>query len=77
MRLISNTCDIASYLVRQEVRDKFESFGRRNSSGAGLHVDPMRYRSSEDVPSSKEVVSDISTAFPMLHNMPILNVRVP
>ncbi|XP_027116593.2 casein kinase 1-like protein 11 [Coffea arabica] len=44
--------------VRQEVRDKYESFGRRNSSGAGLHGDPLRHRASEDVPSSKEVLTD-------------------
>ncbi|KAL3506156.1 hypothetical protein ACH5RR_031538 [Cinchona calisaya] len=43
--------------VRQEVRDKFEPFGRRNSSGTGLHGDPSRHR-SEDVPSSKEVQID-------------------
>lgn len=35
-----------------------ESFNRRGGSGAGagLHGDPLRHRSSDDVPSSKDVV---------------------
>lgn len=55
-------------VVRQEVRDKFpgavEAFTRRNGAGGGLHggehsrhSDSSRQRSSEDVPSSKDVVS--------------------
>lgn len=57
------------HVVRQEVRDKFsgavEAFARRNgTTGGGLHggehsrhSDYSRQRSSEDVPSSKDVVS--------------------
>lgn len=45
--------------MRQETRDRFsgtvESFTRRSGS-AGLHGDPLRHRSSDDVPSSKDVV---------------------
>ncbi|KAL0414297.1 UNVERIFIED_CONTAM: Casein kinase-like protein 11 [Sesamum radiatum] len=48
--------------VKQEVRDRFsgavEAFARRNSSGPGLHGDHSRHRSSEDVPSSKDVQAD-------------------
>ena len=54
--------------MRQEVRDKFsgavEAFARRNGNGGGLHgehsrhSDHSRNRSSEDVPSSKDVVSN-------------------
>ncbi|KAL0414296.1 UNVERIFIED_CONTAM: Casein kinase-like protein 11 [Sesamum radiatum] len=48
--------------VKPEVRDRFsgavEAFARRNSSGAGLHGDQLRLRSSEDVPSSKDVQTD-------------------
>jgi casein kinase 1 epsilon len=55
--------------VRQEVRDKFpgavEAFTRRNGAGGGLHggehsrhSDSSRQRSSEDVPSSKDVQAD-------------------
>lgn len=49
------------YLVGQEVRDRFsgavEAFVRRNASVHGLRGDHSRHRSSEDVPSSKDVVS--------------------
>ncbi|KAL0456975.1 UNVERIFIED_CONTAM: Casein kinase-like protein 11 [Sesamum latifolium] len=48
--------------VKPEVRDRFsgavEAFARRNSSGAGLHGDHLRHRSSEDMPSSKDVQTD-------------------
>ncbi|KAI3459524.1 hypothetical protein Pfo_016187 [Paulownia fortunei] len=48
--------------VRQEVRDRFsgsmEAFARRNGSSAGLHGDNSRHRSSEDVPSTKDVQTD-------------------
>ncbi|PIN20223.1 Casein kinase (serine/threonine/tyrosine protein kinase) [Handroanthus impetiginosus] len=48
--------------VRQEVRDRFsgavEAFARRNGSSAVLHGDHLRHRSSEDVPSSKDVQAD-------------------
>lgn len=47
--------------VRQETRDRLsgavESFNRR-SGGSGLHGDPSRHRSSDDVPSSKDVQAD-------------------
>lgn len=50
------------YLVGQEVRDRFaggiEAFARRNTSGHGLHGDHSRHKSSDDVPSSKDVVSN-------------------
>lgn len=50
------------YLVRQEVRDRFsgavEAFARRNGSSTGLHGDHLRHRTSEDVPSSKDVVGN-------------------
>lgn len=46
----------------QEVRDRFtggiEAFARRNTSGHGLHGDHSRHRSSDDVPSSKDVQPD-------------------
>jgi hypothetical protein len=49
------------YPVGQEVRDRFsggvEAFARRNSSGHALHSDQSRHRSSDDAPSSKDVVS--------------------
>lgn len=45
---------------RQDVRDRFsgavEAFARRNGSNAALHGDHSRHRSSEDAPSSKDVV---------------------
>ncbi|CAH2080472.1 unnamed protein product [Thlaspi arvense] len=48
--------------VRQEIRDKFsgavEGFARRSGSGSGLRGEHSRYRSSEDVPSSKDVQAD-------------------
>ena len=54
--------------MRQEVRDKFsgavEAFARRKGTGGGLHgehsrhSDRFRNTSSEDVPSSKDVVSN-------------------
>lgn len=47
----------------QDLRDKFsgpvEAFARRNGTGIGLHSDHSRHRSSDDVPSSKDVVSFI------------------
>lgn len=49
------------HLVGQEIRDRFsgavEAFARRNGSGHALHGDHSRHRSSDDVPSSKDVVS--------------------
>lgn len=46
----------------QEVRDRFaggiEAFARRNTSGHGLHADHSRHKSSDDVPSSKDVQPD-------------------
>ncbi|CAI9118151.1 OLC1v1019679C2 [Oldenlandia corymbosa var. corymbosa] len=51
--------------VRPELREKFEPFNRRTSSGGGLHADHSRHR-SEDIPSSKEVVSE----FPCLSVLP-------
>ncbi|KAL2508669.1 casein kinase I [Forsythia ovata] len=48
--------------VRQEIQDRFsgavEAFAKRNGSTAGLHGDPLRHRSSEGVPSSKDVQND-------------------
>ncbi|KAJ4955265.1 hypothetical protein NE237_012048 [Protea cynaroides] len=48
--------------VGQEIRDRFsgavEAFARRNSPGPGLHGDHSRHKSSEDVPSSKDVKPD-------------------
>lgn len=48
-------------LVKQEVRDRFsgavEAFARRNGSVGGLHGDNLRYKLSDSVPSSKDVVS--------------------
>ncbi|XP_059626051.1 casein kinase 1-like protein 9 isoform X2 [Cornus florida] len=48
--------------VGQEFRDKFsgavEAFSRRNASGFGRHGDHSRRRSTEDVPSSKDVEPD-------------------
>ncbi|XP_059632341.1 casein kinase 1-like protein 10 isoform X3 [Cornus florida] len=35
-----------------------EAFARRNGSGTGLHGDHSRHRSSEDIPSSKDVQAD-------------------
>lgn len=49
-------------LVGQEIRDRFsgavEAFARRNGTGHGLHGEHTRHRSSDDVPSSKDVVSN-------------------
>lgn len=43
------------------MRDRFsgavEAFARKNGSAAGLHGDHSRHRSSDNVPSSKDVVS--------------------
>ncbi|KAA8527778.1 hypothetical protein F0562_035353 [Nyssa sinensis] len=48
--------------VRQEIRDRLSgavgAFVRRNGSGAGLHGDHSRHRSSDGVPSSKDVQAD-------------------
>ncbi|XP_009771286.1 casein kinase 1-like protein 10 [Nicotiana sylvestris] len=49
--------------VRQEIKDRFsgavEAFTRRNVSGTGLQGDHLRHhRSSDDVPSSKDVQAD-------------------
>ncbi|KAK2402057.1 casein kinase protein [Trifolium repens] len=45
-----------------ETRDRFsgavEAFARRNGSGHGMHGDHSRHRSSDDMPSSKEVQAD-------------------
>ena len=47
--------------VGQEIRDRFsgavEAFARKNSSGHAMHGDRSRHRSSDDMPSSKDVVS--------------------
>lgn len=47
-------------LVGQEIRERLsgavEAFARRNGSGHGLPGDHSRHRSSDDVPSSKDVV---------------------
>lgn len=51
------------HLVGQEIRDRFsgavEAFARRNGSGHALHGDQSRYRSIDDVPSSKDVVCTV------------------
>ncbi|VFQ85421.1 unnamed protein product [Cuscuta campestris] len=49
--------------VRQEGRDKLsgavEAFARRNNSGTGLHGgDYSRHKTSEDIPSSKDMLAD-------------------
>ncbi|KGN61593.1 casein kinase 1-like protein 10 isoform X1 [Cucumis sativus] len=53
-------------LVGQDLRDKFsgpvEAFARRNGTGIGLHSDHSRHRSSDDVPSSKDVQPDAERA---------------
>ncbi|TKY51917.1 Casein kinase I isoform delta [Spatholobus suberectus] len=45
-----------------EIRDRFagavEAFARRNGFGLGLHSDHSRHRSSDDVPTSKDVQAD-------------------
>lgn len=47
-------------LVGQDIRDRFtgavEAFSRRNTSAAGRHGEHSRQRTSEDIPSSKDVV---------------------
>ncbi|GLT99342.1 hypothetical protein SLE2022_167850 [Rubroshorea leprosula] len=44
--------------VGQEIRDRFsgavEAFARRNGSSHGLHFDPLKHRSSNGMPSSKD-----------------------
>lgn len=61
----------------QEIRDRFsgavEAFARRNGSGHALHGDHSRHRSSDDVPSSKDVVSTEEKIihFCMLYFMPL------
>ncbi|KAJ0092673.1 hypothetical protein Patl1_25620 [Pistacia atlantica] len=56
----------------QEVRDRLsgavEAFVRRNASGHGLHGDHSRHRSSEDVPSSKDVQADSERARSLSRN---------
>lgn len=51
----------------QEIRERFsgavEAFSRRNNSGHGLHGDHSRHRSSDDVPSSKDVVSSCKSGY--------------
>ncbi|XP_073309754.1 casein kinase 1-like protein 6 isoform X2 [Primulina huaijiensis] len=48
--------------VGQDLRDKFsgavEAFSRRNSSGLARHGDHLRHRTSDDMPSSKDVLPD-------------------
>ncbi|KAJ7979848.1 putative Casein kinase [Quillaja saponaria] len=48
--------------VGQEIRDRFsgavEAFARKNGSGHGLHGDFSRHRSSDALPSSKDMHSD-------------------
>ncbi|KAG8373182.1 hypothetical protein BUALT_Bualt12G0144500 [Buddleja alternifolia] len=48
--------------VRQEVRDRFSGavdvFARRNGSSSGLHGDHSRHRSSDNIPSSKDVQTE-------------------
>lgn len=45
----------------QDFRERFsgavEAFSRRNGSGHGLHGDTARHRSTDNAPSSKDVVS--------------------
>lgn len=43
--------------MRDRLSGAVEAFARRNGSGAGLHRDHLKHRNSEDVPSSKDVVS--------------------
>ncbi|XP_044485750.1 casein kinase 1-like protein 10 isoform X2 [Mangifera indica] len=56
----------------QEVRDRFsgavEAFVRRNASGHGLRGDHSRHRSSEDVPSSKDMQADSERARSLSRN---------
>ncbi|CAA2962921.1 casein kinase 1 10 [Olea europaea subsp. europaea] len=46
--------------VKQEVQDRFsgavQAFARRNGSSTGMHGDHLRHRSTEDAPSSKDVL---------------------
>ncbi|XP_022871377.1 casein kinase 1-like protein 10 [Olea europaea var. sylvestris] len=46
--------------VKQEVQDRFsgavQAFTRRNGSSTGMHGDHLRHRSTEDAPSSKDVL---------------------
>ncbi|KAK2984597.1 hypothetical protein RJ640_029103, partial [Escallonia rubra] len=48
--------------VGQDIRDRFsgavEAFSRRNASGPGQHGEHHRHRTSEDLPSSKDVHPD-------------------
>lgn len=52
------------YPVGQEIREKFsgavEVFSRKHASTSGRHGDHSKNRTSEDVPSSKDVVMFIS-----------------
>ncbi|KAJ4833011.1 Casein kinase 1-like protein 10 [Turnera subulata] len=58
--------------VGQEIRDRFsgavEAFARRNGSGHALHSDPSRHRSSDDLPSSKDVHPDSERPRPSSRN---------
>lgn len=64
-------------LVGQEIRERFsgavEAFSRRNGSGHGDH---SRHRSSDDVPSSKDVVSSCKWFAIFLHNFINLSVSI-
>ncbi|KAK6143957.1 hypothetical protein DH2020_020777 [Rehmannia glutinosa] len=48
--------------VGQDIRERFsgavEAFSRRNASASGRHAEHSRHRTSEDVPSSKDVQLD-------------------
>lgn len=56
----ANSYCYAFNLVGREIRDRFsgavEAFARRNGSRHGLHGEHSRHRSSDDVPSSRDVV---------------------
>ncbi|XP_022974496.1 casein kinase 1-like protein 10 [Cucurbita maxima] len=54
---------VEKHPVGQDIRDNrfsggAEAFARRNASGHGLHGDHSKHRSSDDVPSSKDVQVD-------------------
>ncbi|CAI9107600.1 OLC1v1006991C1 [Oldenlandia corymbosa var. corymbosa] len=52
--------------VGQDIRDRFsgavEAFSRRNATSSGRHGEHSRHRTSEDVPSSKDVQPDSERA---------------
>lgn len=66
-------CFLLCHLVKREMRDRLsgavEAFARKNGSPAALHGDYSRHRTSDNVLSSKDVVSKIQRLFSCTHSL--------